>query len=217
MFKRIGFLVLSVTALSIASGGFANAAIIANLATGLDASNNLITVGGTPDAHWTVALPGGPSAQVVANGNPDWYGGWIPNGPNSAWIAVNAFSPYVNTQPYFRTFDLTGFDLSTVSISGKWSIDDAGVVLLNGHLVSTLNSGFWGSLNPFSVPTSYLLPGQNVLSIEFSYSDFYLEGVRLEGLVTGDPIVPEPSTVIIWSLLGVLGITVGWWRRCKAA
>jgi len=25
--------------------------------------------------------------------------------------------------------------------------------------------------------------------------------------------VPEPSTFIIWSLLGALGITVGWWRR----
>jgi probable HAF family extracellular repeat protein len=25
--------------------------------------------------------------------------------------------------------------------------------------------------------------------------------------------VPEPSTLIIWSLLGALGIGVGWWRR----
>jgi hypothetical protein len=29
--------------------------------------------------------------------------------------------------------------------------------------------------------------------------------------------VPEPSTVIIWSLLGGLGVTIGWWRRRKAA
>ena len=28
---------------------------------------------------------------------------------------------------------------------------------------------------------------------------------------------PEPSTFIIWSLLGALGITVGWWRRRRAA
>jgi hypothetical protein len=26
-------------------------------------------------------------------------------------------------------------------------------------------------------------------------------------------VTPEPSTLIIWSLLGGLGITVGWWRR----
>ena len=29
--------------------------------------------------------------------------------------------------------------------------------------------------------------------------------------------VPEPATLIIWSLLGALGIGVGWWRRRKAA
>jgi hypothetical protein len=30
-------------------------------------------------------------------------------------------------------------------------------------------------------------------------------------------LVPEPSTLIIWSLLGGLGIGVGWWRKRKAA
>ena len=30
--------------------------------------------------------------------------------------------------------------------------------------------------------------------------------------------IPEPSTLIIWSLLGAIGITIGWWsRRRKAA
>jgi hypothetical protein len=29
--------------------------------------------------------------------------------------------------------------------------------------------------------------------------------------------IPEPSTLIIWSLLGSLGIGFGWWRRRKAA
>jgi hypothetical protein len=28
--------------------------------------------------------------------------------------------------------------------------------------------------------------------------------------------VPEPSTIIIWSLLGTVAVTVGWWRRRKA-
>jgi hypothetical protein len=45
-----------------------------------------------------------------------------------------------------------------------------------------------------------------------------------EGSATGDlrlyfgsPTIPEPSTIIVWSLLGGLGITLGWWRRKKAA
>ena len=29
--------------------------------------------------------------------------------------------------------------------------------------------------------------------------------------------IPEPSTLIIWSLLGGLAVTVGWWRKRKAA
>ena len=29
--------------------------------------------------------------------------------------------------------------------------------------------------------------------------------------------IPEPSTLIIWSLLGGLGIAFGYWRRRKAA
>ena len=32
-----------------------------------------------------------------------------------------------------------------------------------------------------------------------------------------DPAIPEPSTLIIWSLLAGLGMGFGWWRRRKAA
>jgi hypothetical protein len=34
---------------------------------------------------------------------------------------------------------------------------------------------------------------------------------------TFPPAVPEPATVIIWSLLSGLGIGIGWWRMKKAA
>jgi len=29
--------------------------------------------------------------------------------------------------------------------------------------------------------------------------------------------IPEPGSIIVWSLLGALGITAGWWRRRRAA
>ena len=35
--------------------------------------------------------------------------------------------------------------------------------------------------------------------------------------VTEYPTVPEPTTLIIWSLLGGLGIGLGWWRRRRKA
>ena len=33
---------------------------------------------------------------------------------------------------YRTTFDLTGFDPATVSVSGMWAADDAGGIRLNG-------------------------------------------------------------------------------------
>jgi len=30
-------------------------------------------------------------------------------------------------------------------------------------------------------------------------------------------VIPEPSTLIVWSLLGASGVTLGWWRRRKRA
>ncbi len=42
---------------------------------------------------------------------------------------------------------------------------------------------------------------------------------QLQVSIEGHPVgaVPEPSTAIMWSLFGGLGITVGWWRRRKSA
>ena len=35
--------------------------------------------------------------------------------------------------------------------------------------------------------------------------------------VAYEATIPEPTALIIWSLLGSLGITIGWWRRKRAA
>jgi len=42
----------------------------------------------------------------------------------------------------------------------------------------------------------------------------YVPGFYVE---FGGGVIPEPSTLIVWSLLGALGITVGWWRRRRKA
>ena len=51
-------------------------ATIVNLSTGLDAFDTLITIGNTPDAHWTVDQIGGGTApaKVVGPGFADWPG-----------------------------------------------------------------------------------------------------------------------------------------------
>ena len=52
-------------------------------------------------------------------------------------------------------------------------------------------------------------------SSTYEYDDI---GFRIASTTDGiPPIIPEPSTLIIWSLLGGLGIALGWCRRRKPA
>jgi hypothetical protein len=55
--------------------------------------------------------------------------------------------------------------------------------------------------HPFYDPEKYLPP-------------VILQGVGVD-LSTPDNSIPEPSTIIVWSLLGGMGI-IGWWRKRMA-
>ncbi len=205
-------------------------AITINLATGLDASNTLITTGAQSDAHWTVDNPQGSStttpAQTVYPGNPNWFGGWLANGPNSTWIARDANTPANGLGTYTRAFDLTGGDLSTVSITGSWAVDDTGILALNGQQIASLSAGAWGSLTPFSLAagssTAALLnQGQNQLTIRIiDPTDNFLEGVRLQGTLTGSNAptsVPEPTSTLSLLALGTLGAASTLKRKLKSS
>ena len=178
---------------------------IINLSTGLDSSNNLITKGAQSDAHWTVDQPTGGQgqAQTVFSNNADWFHGtgpadpeWMANGPNSDWITRNANTTANGLGTYTRVFDLSGLDLSTVSIHGSWAIDDRGTLSLNGHQLAQLPNLRWDALAPFSVApgASFLNPGLNTLAITITSTDTYLEAVRLQG---GVSVVPEPSAILM--------------------
>jgi len=148
--KKILPMLLFCMALLLAASGFAGTI---NLATGLDSSGNLIGSGGQNDANWTVQQIGGTGpAQTVFPGNADWFGGWAPNGPNSDWIARDANNCCNGPAPYSfsRIFNLSSGDVSNVSISGSWAIDDQGTLSLNGNTIATLGNGQWGSLSAFS-------------------------------------------------------------------
>jgi hypothetical protein len=213
---------MGVVALGLLLGGVARPtrADTINLATGLDGSDNRILVGGAVDAHWTVPPLGtatGP--QTVFPGNADsGFPDWIANGPSSDWIARDANTADQGATPYTfsRTFNLTGFDLSTVSISGSWTLDDVGELRLNGNLLGTLSGTPWFSFHPFSVPAGspFLNQGLNTLTITITSSDRFLEGVRLEGTLTGT-IVPEPSALALLAL-GTFGLLGRAWRRRSA-
>jgi hypothetical protein len=205
------------------SSGSALAQISVNVSTGLNASNHLITTGGVNDAHWTVdtgfSNPTGIPQTVYPN-NADWFGGWIANGPDSDWIARNANVTSNGAAPYsfYRTFDLTGADLTTASLTGAWTIDDEGTLSLNGHVISTLSAGSWSALTPFVVTTGSPLfnSGLNRLTITITASDQFLEGVRLQGSVTANvSSTPEPGTYALFASLGLTGVTLLRRRRSR--
>ena len=164
-----------------------------NLATGLDASNQLLSTSGAADAHWTVDQHGGGTApaQVVTASSADggFFAGWAADGPNSDWIALNANTSAPGPSPYtfYRTFDLTGANLANVSIVGQWAIDDQGTLMLNGNTIASTASF---SLMDFSVPADspFFKQGLNTLTITMTFSDNSYDAVRLEGSVTGSSV-----------------------------
>jgi len=195
-----------------AAGASAGAIVVS---TGLDGSGNLQSAGNSVDANWTYVdanfSPTSGNTYVVASNNTDWFGGWLANGPNSDWISPDPDVSGYGTYPYSfsTTFGLSDYDLSTVSLSGAWAIDDQGSLFLNGNLISSIGDGNWGSLTAFSVPVNSpdFNQGLNTLTITMTWTDDYLEGVRLEGSVTGDvQSTPEPGS---WALAGLGALAIG--------
>jgi hypothetical protein len=141
------------------------------------------------------------TAKEVTPSDRDWDPTWAANNSSSAWIAYNPDDAYDNgLGDYSTTFVLTSADVSTVSISGAWAVDDSGSLYLNGHLIESLGDFSWGSLTDFSVAvgSSDFVVGTNTLSIDITGTDSYLEGVRLEGTLYGDPApTPEPDSMVL--------------------
>lgn len=169
-------------------------------ASAIDVSTGVNTGWNYNTSQWGTGV-----ASIVTPSDADWWFGnsqsppWPANTSASSWIAANPNSTSGNNGTYSLSLDLTGYDLSTVSLSGSWAIDDQGTLSLNGQTLSSLPNWNWQSLNSFSAPSSDFVSGINTLTMVGGPTDNYLEGVRLQGDLTGT-MVPEPST---WSLLAL--------------
>ena len=149
--------------------------------------NTGVSVNGTPlpagvdDPNYQlVAQPGSGLSDVTVT--PD--GAWVVGDPTkSRWIGVNANTagPPGN-YTYRTTFDLTGFNPATASLSGLMATDDAGIsIQLNGTTVN-VNSGF-SALTPFSFTTGFVT-GVNTLEFRLNNGGGgpNATGLRVEGL-----------------------------------
>jgi len=87
---------------------------------------------------------------------------------------------------------------------------------LEGYLGSGLVETITVPLNTINVWTTIALT-QNVDEVRWSGAGGGFHPYGIDNLNWTSAAVPEPSTIVIWSLLGALGITFGRLRRRKAA
>ena len=141
-------------------------------------------------------------------GNPTAWLFWAQ--PNSA--VLNSSSQTIDTDVWHQVmirrqgaqFDLFCDGIIVAQASNSNPVPDTDMPLLIGKRNEHSNQGFAvdGRIDETAIWTRALSNN------EVAY--LYNGGA-------GNPIVPEPCTLIVWSLLGASGVTIGWSRRRKRA
>ena len=196
--KTLAGLALALTVIAVPAG----AAVLTDLySTGVDAAGVALVGGdGTVDPHYTVTSSDISGVVTPVAAQTYYNGAYAAESAASRWISYSG-SPFagVGNVSIATTFDLTGFDASTASISGLWGVDNDGEIFLNGVTTGITLTGSNGSnftvLHAFSI-TSGFVSGVNTLSFAVFDSGSPL-AVRAE--LTGNATaVPEPAT---WGLM----------------
>ena len=192
------------------------------------AANGNVLAAGSIDPFWTISTDGVhfSSAKVAFPGAyPNYGSGQICCGMetvdgSAAWIStpsVVGTSPTTgwgayNTVYARRTIDLTGYDLDTVSLTGKWRVADVAYgIYVNGHLVSgTDTHGYAFSADlPFSVAagSGFFSSGLNTIELRGQSVNNVWDAFWISTTVTGNvAAVPEPETyALMLAGLGLVG------------
>ena len=193
--------ILAMTAtLALAAPMGANAALVASYGTGSSGS----VTGGTLTANTLWAYD---------TNNVSYYQGTTPTASNWIWgIDPNQDA----TIDFTFSFDLTGYDVSTISLEGMWGADNIGSVALNGNVLSELPTVIPGSMN-FKTLTSYSTSessyfNQGINNLVYSVTNVGGPGgFRAAGEIFADlgpspapASVPAPASLML-VLLGLAG------------
>jgi PEP-CTERM motif len=187
--------------------------------TGVDSSDNLVSAGGVT-SFWTLFSQ---PANTAGGDHPYRYfnGTYFADTADSAWVSPNANGSAGASGNYLYRLavDLTGFNLSTVSISGIFGTDNDGDIWINDEGPSA-STGFGG----FGTPTDFSFDSGFVSGVNYIYVRMNNGGdptafhVRF-GASEGDPDdngppteVPEPGTLMLIGL-GLVGIRLASRRR----
>jgi hypothetical protein len=176
--------------------------VVTNDANGNPAS--FVAVGGI-DPYYTILPPSSVTVEPAYAAQPNyiWIGGVLAGGstPQSKWIAPQVDGE--NNDPsgdfiYQTTFDLTGFDPSTVTIQGTAFVDNAlDDVVLNNSAQTGFLGGSYGPGQSVSFSfTGGFIPGINTLDFTVNNSNPSPSGLNVTMTGTADiAAVPEPTCI----------------------
>jgi hypothetical protein len=158
-------------------------------------------------------------------------GAWLKDGSSgstSEWVSPKAIEqsadPNSSTTPYVyqETFDLTGLNWATVVITGEWSADNYGDIVVNGTEVTTgVDGSIPNAAGEFKSFTSFtlnsanagFLPGLNTIQFDVfnnSSGSPDVTGINVDILsATANP-TPEPAT---FGIMGAGLLALGFLRR----
>ncbi len=171
--------------------------------TGVDSSGSGVT-DGTADAHYRLTTnPDSASADAMVQDStlfPIVSGPWVANEAGSKWIGPRTETSAASTGDYIYThsFDLTGFDPSTVHLSGEWSTDNEGQdVLLNGVSTGFKNLGGFVAYSTFTI-TSGFREGVNELQFKVNNAGAGYTGLKVRNIrALGTRKASQPPVVVI--------------------
>ena len=213
-----------------ALSGAASADTFTLYSTGFSSSGTK-RVAGLADGNWTLVNVLGttvnnPAFVTIGSGLnlfPFTNGAWMHDTNNSQWIspaALEESSQGAGEYVYQQTFSLTGLNPESVVITGQWSADNYGDIVVNGVEVTGGTSGIIpNSTGEFTKFTSFVLNSSNAdfvvgtNTIQFdvfnnSNGDPDVTGlnVNIESRFAQD--APEPSTFALIGF-GFMALGVG--------
>jgi hypothetical protein len=193
-------------------------AAVITLRTGVDGSLNPLA-DGSSDPFWQVSVQGGAFTAAKVSFVPDQVDFGMETVTSEAkWItdpsvvdgSVNTGWGVSQLAIARRTFDLTGFNLSTTSLSGIWRLaDDTAGLFLNGTLIPGTSVGTtWAVNTAVNVPagSALFVSGINTLELRGTSRNSQWDGFWFSGTVSGDTAVPEPGSafLIVPALAGIV-------------
>ena len=170
--------------------------------TGVNGSGAVLA-GGAADTHYDIL---GIGDAKVMTAPPSVY---ISNSADSKWIWQEADGTPTNVTLTFRqTFDMSGLDVSSATIAGRWAVDNAGVdILVNGTSTGQTASGF-GAWSLFSIDNGLLTSGINTIDF-VAYDGGVIAGFRTEftqASADAASSVPESNTSLVLMVIGLAGL-----------